>query len=359
MKKKEANFQFVKIIAMLMIISHHIVSKNAFNIDTEVVGIMVNKIALQVMGNNAFIGNNLFFLVSAWFLSSKKEEAVNTQYSLSSCLRIEKTVLFYSYAMCAIMLIFMGGVSKSILLKSIFPVTTGMWWYPTTYMIFLMIWPFYHQALFRFSDEDLKKFVLIAFSIWSISTLIPFANAGSSNLIAFLMLYAIVILIRRQDISFQSYSKMYCVFIVIPYMLAVLSIIVLDLLGTRIDVAAQYSCYFMRGNFRPVSMIVSIGLFMWASTWKLRPNKTIDWLADATFGIYLFHMYPPVMKILFEKIFVIQDVIDKPYAVLWLIVITMVIFSLGVMIDTLRKALFNVCNLLLRRFKSRIAVELK
>lgn len=109
MKKKEANFQFVKIIAMLMIISHHIVSKNAFNIDTEVVGIMVNKIALQVMGNNAFIGNNLFFLVSAWFLSSKKEEAVNTQYSLSSCLRIEKTVLFYSYAMCVIMLIFMGG----------------------------------------------------------------------------------------------------------------------------------------------------------------------------------------------------------------------------------------------------------
>ena len=53
------------------------------------------------------------------------------------------------------------------------------------------------------------------------------------------------------------------------------------------------------------------------------------------------------MKILFERIFLIQDVIDKPYAVLWLIVITMVIFLLGLLIDTLRKALFNVCNLLL------------
>ena len=82
MKKKEANFQLVKMIAMLMIVSHHIVSKNAFNIDTEIVGITVNKIALQVMGNNAFIGNNLFFLVSAWFLSSKREETFNTQYSI-------------------------------------------------------------------------------------------------------------------------------------------------------------------------------------------------------------------------------------------------------------------------------------
>lgn len=109
MKKKEANFQLVKMIAMLMIVSHHIVSKNAFNIDTEIVGITVNKIALQVMGNNAFIGNNLFFLVSAWFLSSKREETVNTQYSIRSCFRIERTVLFYSYAMCVIMLIFRGG----------------------------------------------------------------------------------------------------------------------------------------------------------------------------------------------------------------------------------------------------------
>lgn len=64
-------------------------------------------------------------------------------------------------------------------------------------------------------------------------------------------------------------------------------------------------------------------------------------------------MYPPVMKILFERIFLIQGVIDKPYAVLWLIVITMVIFLLGLLIDTLRKALFNVCNLLLSRIQVR------
>ena len=228
-----------------------------------------------------------------------------------------------------------------------------MWWYPTTYMIFLMIWPFYHQALLRFSIEDLKRYVLIAFSIWSLSTLFPFANAGSSALVAFLMLYAIVVLIRRLNITFQNHRKMYCGFIVIPYVLAVLSIIVLDLFGKRITAAAQYSCYYMRGNFRPVSMIVSIGLFMWGTTWKLKPNIIIDWLADATFGIYLFHMYPPVMKILFERIFLIQDVIDKPYAVLWLIVTTMLIFLLGLLIDTLRKALFNVCNLLLSRIQVR------
>ena len=69
MKNKEANFQLLKIAAMLMIVSHHIVAKNMLNVDTQIVGITMNKLALQVLGNNAFIGNNLFFLVSAWFLS--------------------------------------------------------------------------------------------------------------------------------------------------------------------------------------------------------------------------------------------------------------------------------------------------
>lgn len=63
MKKREASFQILKLVAMFMIISHHLVAKNAFSIDTEIIGITGNKLALQILGNNAFIGNNLFF----WF----------------------------------------------------------------------------------------------------------------------------------------------------------------------------------------------------------------------------------------------------------------------------------------------------
>ena len=109
MKNKEANFQILKIAAMLMIVSHHLVAKNAFNIDTQVIGITGNKLALQILGNNAFIGNNLFFLVSAWFLSKKPDEKVDLNYSTRSCWKIEKTVLFYGLSMCIGAFIFGGG----------------------------------------------------------------------------------------------------------------------------------------------------------------------------------------------------------------------------------------------------------
>lgn len=113
MKNKEANFQIIKIAAMFMIVSHHLVAKNAFNIDTQVIGITGNKLALQILGNNAFIGNNLFFLVSAWFLSKKPDEKVDLKYSARSCWKIEKTVLFYGLSMY-IGAFILGGAEQNI-----------------------------------------------------------------------------------------------------------------------------------------------------------------------------------------------------------------------------------------------------
>lgn len=117
MKKREASFQILKLVAMFMIISHHLVAKNAFNIDTEIIGITGNKLALQILGNNAFIGNNLFFLVSAWFLSKKLDEKVNLNYSAESCWKIEKTVLFYGLSMYLGAFVVGGGAEQNITTK--------------------------------------------------------------------------------------------------------------------------------------------------------------------------------------------------------------------------------------------------
>lgn len=204
MVKKQSNFQLLKIVAMLMIVAHHLVSKNAFNVDTEIAGLTVNKLLLQILGNNAFIGNNLFFLISAWFLSSKAEDSINLKYSFSSCVRLERIVLFYSVSLLCLSLIFNSEVSLTLVLKSIFPTLFGLWWYPTTYIVFLLMWPFYHKGLKTLDDDNLKKCIVVMFGVWSISTLIPYVDLGSNNFCAFLILYAAVVYIKRKEITYSS-----------------------------------------------------------------------------------------------------------------------------------------------------------
>ena len=72
--ERQSNFELLKIIAMLMIVAHHFVAKNFYNVDTEIIGLTINKVFLQFFGNQAFIGNNLFFMCSAWFLIDKSDE---------------------------------------------------------------------------------------------------------------------------------------------------------------------------------------------------------------------------------------------------------------------------------------------
>ena len=109
MKEKESGFQLLKIFSMLIIVLHHFVAKNAFNIDTDIIGITGNKLILQVIGNNAFIGNNLFFLISAWLLSSKEEAQTNLTYLIKSIWGIEKIVLFNSLGLFMVTKIIGGG----------------------------------------------------------------------------------------------------------------------------------------------------------------------------------------------------------------------------------------------------------
>ena len=91
---RQSNFELLKIIAMIFIVTHHFVAKNAFNVDTQINGITFNKLFLQLIGNHAFIGNNLFFMISAWFLCDKEELSI--KYSLRRMRSLEKQMLFYS-----------------------------------------------------------------------------------------------------------------------------------------------------------------------------------------------------------------------------------------------------------------------
>ena len=94
-KDKVSNVELVKIMAMLMIVCHHFVTLNSFNIDTDVVGISLNKLFLQFIGNHAFVANNLFFLCSAWFLCVKTD-GFEFKHTVKRLWNLDKVMLFYS-----------------------------------------------------------------------------------------------------------------------------------------------------------------------------------------------------------------------------------------------------------------------
>lgn len=92
---RDSKFEYLKIVSMLMIVCHHLIAKNACNVDIEIIGLSATKLALQFIGNNAFIANNLFFMVSAWFLSDYTVD-LHPGRTWKRVWKLEKVMLFYS-----------------------------------------------------------------------------------------------------------------------------------------------------------------------------------------------------------------------------------------------------------------------
>ena len=94
--KRDSNFEWLRIISMLMIVAHHYVAKNIFNVDIEVVG------------NYAFVGNNLFFMISAYYLCDL-DGTFHLKKIGKKVWKLEKQMLFYSIGLYIIFSIFYGG----------------------------------------------------------------------------------------------------------------------------------------------------------------------------------------------------------------------------------------------------------
>ena len=113
-KERQSQFELLKILAMVMIVAHHFVAKNAFNVDTDIVGLSFNKLFLQFIGNHAFIGNNLFFMCSAWFLVSKAQDFDSFPRSqLRHIWTMEKPMLLYGITSWLVFRVSGGGYSDT------------------------------------------------------------------------------------------------------------------------------------------------------------------------------------------------------------------------------------------------------
>jgi hypothetical protein len=203
-----------------------------------------------------------------------------------------------------------------------------------------LIQPFYQKGLLALSRKEAKMLIVAMSILWSVTSIVPFFEYGATNFLCFIMLYAVVFYIRQYQPTVASSKRFYCGLIVGGYVLAFLSVAVMDLLGTKFPMVATYSCYFIRGNWRLLPYVISIGIFMWSIHWKVQ-SKAINYIASLTFGIYLIHMYPPMMDYLFKSLFNIETIIASHYLPLAASAMILAVFVGCGMVEACRKIVFK------------------
>ena len=334
--KRNSSIELLRIISMLMIILHHFVYANMNSFLTQ--KSFLQSFFLYVCFSMGKIGVGIFFIISAWYLVDKK---VTPHYAMKKAWILEKEILFWSLLLLGASVVMtkknlVTVNMHSLILKSIFPLVKGLWWYASSYVLFLLLLPPLKIGLQALNQSIHKYLSVLVIGVWGIVALFPRLGAINTANGAFGMALCLVLI---------AYYKWYMKPISSRCLICILSgcaaVVIawwacIRLVSVRLHVGSAYMVYLTQGWPSLFPCIISFCIFVLFSRLHFS-NNMVNKIASCTFGVYLVHSYPAINDLIWKSDNVPVKVSSNPFLIL---IYALLIFVICAIAELMRKALF-------------------
>ena len=342
-KMRNSSVELLRVISMLMVVAHHFVVHNldnAWDINGDSSRFLIAVFAAP-LGKISIVS---FFAVTAWFLCEKEN---GFRVSFQRVWKMELQVLFYAWGMCVLFVIFDRRLlNVSTILKSFFPVSTDLWWYVTSYILFLLLFPFLNKGLYLLGKQYHLYLCLVTIVVWGgIQGVLPNGYMDLANSVAFVWIYILISYYKWYMKSFSFGASMWIAGA--GFVLCLLPRFVFGYLPTVASLSyplnrvrpAATDIFSMEWKL-PV-MMAGLGLVLVFTAFSFN-NRVINWLAKSSFSVYLITEYPLMRTLLWKKYFTFSSLEDRaiPVAISF-VVLVFLIYLLCALVDTLRRLVFR------------------
>ena len=328
--QRNSSIELLRIIAMFMILMHHFVVHNGY--DELNLPLGPERIFFQlVMAGGGKVGVVIFFSISAWFFLDR-EQTIKS--NLKRVWIMERELLFWSLALMMFYLVFdRADLGPKLMVRSLVPLSTGIWWYATAYAIFLMLLPFLSKGLKVLSREYHLALAATVLVIWGLTSFIPGMIGINDGFFGFIYLFILISAYKWYMEPFTTRQ----VWLMIGtglgfFLLYTCDSITLSLLGYDMGI-------YITGDWKLPVIMVGFGMFLLFDRVTFH-NRTINRIAQSAFAVYLITDYAASRKLFWVKLFNLQDLYQQPFAILQILGILLTIYAICILIDFARQALF-------------------
>lgn len=333
--ERNSNIEILRIIVMFMIIAGHLTVQSGI-LDLNIAN---QKIAV-IIGSGYGIADNIFILISAYFLVGKKFEAKRV-------LKIYFEVFIYVIPL--LIITFLLGrqyVDIKEFVRCLFPYSGSPLWFATVYISLLLFSPFLNKIIEN--KEYLKKILVLLFFINVIPSTFLLRNDFfySGEILYFSFLYLLVGYFRNYGksikllnlnkyiyllVSVLIYTCLIVFFFVIKYNLSNISFI------RNLDNSINLSSYFISRYHTLPALICSISLMLFFTKLKNYSNKYINFASMGVFATYIIHQTPAFAKFMWYEIFKVQLWQTSNYYLVFYIFTVLIILFSGMIIGIIYK----------------------
>lgn len=284
-QQRNSNVEILRIIAMYLIIWAHLGPGEA------IASLQYPLIAKLIPYGGGSIGDVLFFSISAWFLC--KARTPNLRTTLLRIWKLEKQLLFYSLGMfliCSAVWWLTGyPILRSLFdwihlgVVSVAPALLGTWWYPTAYILFLLLLPLMNAGLEAIGQ---RFHAVLALAMLAAFGAIPyFSNNMALGVFLFAYQYILISYVRWYLPHIEQSARWAWGLFLGGMLLIIASFAIRQIIPS-----------FGYGSepWKLPSMAVAFGLLLIANQAKPHHSRIINTIAASTLSVYLVHLYWPI-----------------------------------------------------------------
>ena len=325
---RQSNLELLRIIAIFLIIGHHLALYSKININSY---FSFNTVFIDILIIGGKLGAILFIIITGYFSISK-------DFNYKKTIKLELQILFYSVLFLCIFLILQNKIDYKIGLKqiiqNIFPTIFTRYWFMTNFILLYIFSPYLNIFIKNIDKEKLKKLIIILIIILMIIPGFTTSKLALDNLIYFIFYYILgaYIFLYGDDIKKYNYKN----FTIIFYIITILYSVSCRFLSQYVSALGNYINHFS-GISSVLILFISYNLFMWFLNVHIKQNKFINTIASTTLGIYLIHDNEFVRKILWSFFDTLLLKLGQNYLVLIGIIFILAVFTVCCIIEFLRK----------------------
>ncbi|MDD4816337.1 MAG: acyltransferase [Victivallaceae bacterium] len=336
--ERQANFELLRILSMLMVICIHFAIHGGIFETLERTS--ANYAFTVAVKNISTISVDCFILLTGYFLCQSR-------FRFERVAGIYFQTLYYSLffmIICFFVPLSPETPMPEIVVKSLFPVCTMRYWFVSSYLLLLLLSPFFNTVI---ADMTRQRFLLLlgifffAFSFLPMIDLDIFAANKMAKPMLFVSLYFMGAYCRIYvNISTGKWKKYLGIYLGV----GLLSFI---LLGANIYCKKNFGIrpFACEDFLFPTTLAAAVSFFLFIGSIRIPEGRISNLIIKASplaFGVYLFHENPYFCKYLWKELFHLSDFFKSTsYPVLCIVMIA-ITYIAGSVFDLIRVKFFEL-----------------
>ncbi len=358
--KRLANFELLRIVAMLMVVAMHYIAEAGMLPEPELASVSGSFGSGLVLGTAveslSIVAVNVYVMTSGYFM-------VRSGFKVSRIVRLVCQVAFYALLIPLVLMvmglpILAGQEGLYGWIQYVLPISTGHYWFATEYVFLCLFSPFVNVACEKMSKRQLGTAIALLLVVFCvIKSVVPVKLATDHfgyDFGWFLCLYAVGGYFRLHGLPFLEKDKRGWLVYAGSSLAIFLMTVGLFLLNRETGWLSYYFTTLFHYN-HALCFVGAVGLFYGFLGIRIREGKAADLIrliGPLSFGVYLLQMHVDIRDrwvIWIASLLPGMGRATAPGLFLDMIVMVVVVYVTGTGIDYIRSRLFGLADKLLAR----------